>query len=512
MSEIKWIKIKTDIFDDEKIKLIDAMPDRDAILVIWFKLLAQAGKCNANGTVVFSGKVPYSDEMLSAVFNRPLNTVRLALKTFQEFAMIEISEDKIIRINNWNKHQNIEGMEKVKELHRLSQEKYRNKQKLLACDFDELESNIYQSYLDGNSLREIGNKFNISKDTANRIIKKIKSAACEISNSVSRDGSNLNVCNDEARDVTDKNQTVSLVSHDCLASVSQVSQKCLATVSQVSQCETETVSKTVSNLVSRDGSNPEYIKDYGSDYHGDVSVMSRDALDIDKDKDKDIEKENIKKEEEDKRSSENRSCAKPISPIISFDFKTNSFCDIPDSVMLLLRTAYPEIDTNSELKEISLWLAAHPDRVSEINNDDGNFIRFIVKWFRNEIDKSKTGLQKDKSRPAKPASKKYAVTFNPESAILEGLSDNDINILRSKFPALDIDAEIRLMESWLFSNPTRRPKNIMRFINIWLTKNQDKAAMKSLNNFAYKTKDEIRMERNKEVSDRMEQKILAGLL
>ncbi|WP_194282041.1 phage replisome organizer N-terminal domain-containing protein, partial [Streptococcus pneumoniae] len=31
MSEIKWIKIKTDIFDDEKMCLIDASPDRDAI-------------------------------------------------------------------------------------------------------------------------------------------------------------------------------------------------------------------------------------------------------------------------------------------------------------------------------------------------------------------------------------------------------------------------------------------------------------------------------------------------
>ena len=39
MSEIKWIKITTDIFDDEKMCLIDALPDRDAIIVIWIKLI-----------------------------------------------------------------------------------------------------------------------------------------------------------------------------------------------------------------------------------------------------------------------------------------------------------------------------------------------------------------------------------------------------------------------------------------------------------------------------------------
>lgn len=46
MSEIKWIKITTDVFDDEKICLIDALPDHDAILVIWFKILVLAGKLN----------------------------------------------------------------------------------------------------------------------------------------------------------------------------------------------------------------------------------------------------------------------------------------------------------------------------------------------------------------------------------------------------------------------------------------------------------------------------------
>lgn len=36
-SEIKWIKIVTDIFDDEKILLIESMPDADSIIVMWRK-------------------------------------------------------------------------------------------------------------------------------------------------------------------------------------------------------------------------------------------------------------------------------------------------------------------------------------------------------------------------------------------------------------------------------------------------------------------------------------------
>ena len=50
MADVKWIKITTDIFDDEKILLIETLPDADAIIVIWFKLLCLAGK--QNNTVI----------------------------------------------------------------------------------------------------------------------------------------------------------------------------------------------------------------------------------------------------------------------------------------------------------------------------------------------------------------------------------------------------------------------------------------------------------------------------
>ena len=146
MSEIKWIKITTDIFDDEKICLIDALPDHDAILVIWFKILALAGKHNRNGLLMMSDKVHYTDEMLATIFRRPLNTVRMALGIFEQFGMVEII-DGIIALPNWEKHQNIDGMEKIKTQTRNRVAKYREKQKNLAlggnvtCNVTVTESN-----------------------------------------------------------------------------------------------------------------------------------------------------------------------------------------------------------------------------------------------------------------------------------------------------------------------------------------------------------------------------------
>lgn len=128
MSEVRWIKITTDIFSDEKILLIEQMPDADSLLVIWFKLLCMAGKENNYGVFMMRNRMPYTEEMLATIFRRPLNTVRLALSTFEAFGMIEI-DDEIITIPNWEKHQNIEGMEKIREQTRLRVAKHREKQK-----------------------------------------------------------------------------------------------------------------------------------------------------------------------------------------------------------------------------------------------------------------------------------------------------------------------------------------------------------------------------------------------
>lgn len=131
MSEVKWIKLSTNMFEDEKIRLIEALPESDTILIIWVKLLAQAGKTNASGYIYLNERIPFTDEMLATIFNRPIGTVRLALKTFEQFGMIEINDNNFISITNWEKHQNLDGLEKIREQERLRKQKQREKKKLL---------------------------------------------------------------------------------------------------------------------------------------------------------------------------------------------------------------------------------------------------------------------------------------------------------------------------------------------------------------------------------------------
>ncbi len=139
MADVKWIKITTEIFDDEKILMIESLPSADSIITIWFKLLILAGKQNNDGVFQMKNQMPYTDEMLAAIFRRDLNTVRLAMEAFQRYGMVEII-DNVITIPNWNKHQTLDSYEKKKERDREYQKKRREQQKRLILGQSDKES------------------------------------------------------------------------------------------------------------------------------------------------------------------------------------------------------------------------------------------------------------------------------------------------------------------------------------------------------------------------------------
>ena len=130
MADVKWIKIATDIFDDEKILLIESLHDSYAIITCWFKLLCLAGKINNSGVFVMNDQIAYTDKMLSTIFRMKESTVTMALKVFEQFGMVKIV-DGIITIPNWGKHQNLDMIESRNKRQREYMAKYREKQKLL---------------------------------------------------------------------------------------------------------------------------------------------------------------------------------------------------------------------------------------------------------------------------------------------------------------------------------------------------------------------------------------------
>ena len=110
--------------------MIESLPDGDALIVIWFKILTLAGQVNEGGQLYISADIPYTEQLLANQFGRPITTVQLALRTFEQLGMIEVVDD-IIRVSNWERYQNVDGMEKIREQTRNRVAKYRERKKEL---------------------------------------------------------------------------------------------------------------------------------------------------------------------------------------------------------------------------------------------------------------------------------------------------------------------------------------------------------------------------------------------
>lgn len=128
MADVKWIKITTNIFDDEKFDAIDTQADKQMMQLAWIKLLCLAGRCNENGFLMLSNEIPYTDEMIANRFNMSIGDVQRALGMFQYLNMIEVVND-VYMVSNWSKYQNQPELERIKDQNRKRQQKFRDNQK-----------------------------------------------------------------------------------------------------------------------------------------------------------------------------------------------------------------------------------------------------------------------------------------------------------------------------------------------------------------------------------------------
>lgn len=108
MSEMKWIKIVTDIVDDEKMLMIEMLcpngAKRDAVQLMWFNVLTLAGKLNEGGRLAVNG-IPMDTKALGKKFRRTTRTVEFAFDLFMKLGMIRQDEDGAYCVTNWGRYQ-----------------------------------------------------------------------------------------------------------------------------------------------------------------------------------------------------------------------------------------------------------------------------------------------------------------------------------------------------------------------------------------------------------------------
>jgi len=82
-----WLKLKTDFFERDEIRIIEKMPQGKDYIILYLKLLLKTVK--TEGKLIFRDTIPFSAEMISAVTAMNEDTVRVAIDLFLKLNLIE---------------------------------------------------------------------------------------------------------------------------------------------------------------------------------------------------------------------------------------------------------------------------------------------------------------------------------------------------------------------------------------------------------------------------------------
>ena len=131
MTKVSWIRLEIDMFDNKKIRHIRKLPEGNNIVLIWMMLLTMAGRCNSNGIIFLTENIPYTNKMLADELDFDESVIELALTILEKFGMIT-RDGTLLSIPGWEEHQNIDGLEKIREQTRKRVAEHRKRQKELS--------------------------------------------------------------------------------------------------------------------------------------------------------------------------------------------------------------------------------------------------------------------------------------------------------------------------------------------------------------------------------------------
>ena len=128
MADLQWLKLSTNFFDNNKIKLLESENDGDTLIRIWIQLLTIAMKCNYQGKLSITEDKPMTIIEISKIMGKSKKKIEKTLNIFQELQMIVI-EDKFYKIKNWFKYQSVDRLEEIRLQNCKRQQKYREKKR-----------------------------------------------------------------------------------------------------------------------------------------------------------------------------------------------------------------------------------------------------------------------------------------------------------------------------------------------------------------------------------------------
>ena len=94
MARYYWLKLPRDFFKRHDVRILEAMPDGKAYVLLYIKMLAES--VDHDGALRFSDTIPYTADMIAALTETDKETTAAALDAMKSLNLITIDDDGTI--------------------------------------------------------------------------------------------------------------------------------------------------------------------------------------------------------------------------------------------------------------------------------------------------------------------------------------------------------------------------------------------------------------------------------
>lgn len=137
---MEWVKLKTDIFENRKIRYLLSMRSGESIVLMYIRLICLAGQCGTSGELMLCDGVPYDSVMLADAlgyndFDDGTGEafVQAVLNQLVKFHLINF-DGECYSIASWEEHQAVKELDRKREKNRERQKRWYDKNKKKALD------------------------------------------------------------------------------------------------------------------------------------------------------------------------------------------------------------------------------------------------------------------------------------------------------------------------------------------------------------------------------------------
>ncbi len=135
--ELYWFKINANFYNDSRVAFVESRRNGATVLYHYVKLNCMAAKCNREGGIFISEKLPHTAKTIANEWHNKESTVKASLEILEEVGLLEVI-DGVIFIADWDRVQSVDKLEQIRKNSRERKRKSREKQKMLSRDKTEI--------------------------------------------------------------------------------------------------------------------------------------------------------------------------------------------------------------------------------------------------------------------------------------------------------------------------------------------------------------------------------------